>query len=814
MKKSLQLLLALLFVQHSMAGEIDEKAVVRNERPKHWTTFSLSQVQLLPGSPFYQAMLVSQQYLLDMDPNRMLARSRKRAGLPEPGSYPGSNQPQATRPGDRDHYLSGISLMYAQTGDPRFLERVNYLVASLKECRDRIAEKEPKTGLAKSGINPNFEKILEGKLTLDGGDESGYPWGGTTGNDWYGIHKYMAALRDAYLYCNNTTAFEMLVEYADPILYFALKANPDLFDDMLDLEHGGMNEVFADLYALTGNKKYMEVSVKFNHQKVILNIANGKDVLYGRHANMQVPTFVGTARQYQLTGDPVAEKATANFLQMVYRDHTSAIGGNGCYERFGRPGEITKRLGYTSNETCNTYNMLKVALNYFESTGDLQQMQYFERALYNHILASQDPQSGGVTYYTALGPGCFKSYSRGFDLEGVWCCVGTGMENHSKYGEAIYFNNGKDLYVNLFISSELNWQEKGLKLKMETKFPEADLVRLQVSENKSFSKQIYIRNPAWLKRTPRVWINDKPVTVDAEPGEYIRLTGNWKAGDEIRLELPQDFYLEPAPDDPNMVAVFHGPLALAGELGRDRMPANDLVRNALVENRTWIIPKEDIPVLIASRINLSWLQPTGNTLQYKTVKAGVLNGKQRDVTLVPFYKMHHQRYTVYWKMFTPEEAALRAAIVSDEVNTASAADEKAHKLQGERTDTSSNRDERNFWERNRPGRFARDGWFSYELKVNKNHDRQYLVATYWGGASRANAFDVLVDDVLIGSEAMDQHWPLTFYEEKYVLPGALMKGKDKVKVTFRARSGKTAGGVYGLKITANPVAFPGYAFYE
>ena len=813
MKGALKLLIVMIFAKSALAGEIDDKSVVRCQEPKVWTTFSLKNVRLLPGSPFYNAMKISQQYLLDMDVNRMLNGRRRRAGLPELGIYPGSNQPAGTRPGYLDHYLSGISLMYAQTGDDRFLERVNYIINALKECNDKLKGKEPLEGLARSGINKNFEQILQGKLTLDGPDEAGYPWGGTTGNDWYGIHKYMAALRDAYLYCNNTLALQMLIEYAGPIVDFASKANPDLFDNMLDLEHGGMNEVFADLYALTGNEKYMQVSMKFNHQKVILNIANGKDVLYGRHANMQVPTFAGTARQYQLTGDKVSYNATAHFLDIVYRDHTSAIGGNGCYERFGRPGEITKRLGYTSNETCNTYNMLKVALNYFESTGDLKQMDYFEKALYNHILASQDPQSGGVTYYTALAPGCFKSYSKGFDLEGVWCCVGTGMENHSKYGEAIYFHNEKDLYVNLFIPSELKWKEKGLKLTMETQFPENDFITLTVNENNNFNSQIYVRYPAWAKRRVRIRINDKPVAIDTKNGDYIRLSGDWKAGDIIKIEMPQDFQLEAAQDDPDMVAIFHGPLALAGELGKDKMPQHDLVRNALAENQNWIIPTDDIPVIIASKVNLDWLQPTGNSLQYKTVNAGVLKGKQKDVTLIPFYKMHHQRYTVYWKMFSPDEAALRKNIVSDEVNIAFPSDEKQHKLQGDKTETSANRDKRNFWERNRLGRFAHDGWFSYEMNINKNHDRHYLVVTYWGGSSKGTEFDVLVNDVIIASENIDEKWPLTFYEEAYELPEAVIKAKDKVTVKFRAQPGKTAGGVYGVKLTSDPAKFPGYGFY-
>ena len=810
-------LLSLLFCEHLIAGEIDDKTVVLPARPKMWYTFSLQDVRLLQGSPFYQAMITDQRYMLGMDVDRMLNGERRFAGLPQKGPYPGSSQPADTRPGDLNHYLSAISLMWAQTGDQRFLERANYIISSIRECQDKIdARTRAGDTTVRRRLYGAWQKILNGHLELSGPDELGYPWGGTTGNDWYGIHKAMAAYRDAYLYCNNRTALELLIGQAASVTDFVLKANPDLFDDLLDIEHGGMNEVFADLYAITGNETYMEVSKKFNHQKVILNIAGGKDVLYGRHANMQVPTFVGTARQYQLSGDETSRQATENFLRMIYADHMSAIGGSSRYERYGLPGQTTKELGFTADETCITYNMLKVALNYFESTGDLHQMEYFERALYNHILASQDRESGGVTYYTSLMPGSFKSFSKGYDLTGVWCCVGTGMENHAKYGEAIYFHNNKDLFVNLFIPSQLSWKEKGLQLLMETRFPEDDVVTLTIKENSSFSDPIYLRYPQWAKRSARAWINGRPVSIEAQPGEYIRLQHNWKAGDVVKIEMPQDFYLEAAKDDPNMVAIFHGPLALAGELGTAGMPGSDLVRHAHFQYRNWMPPTADIPLLVVNKVDLdSWLQPVpGQPLRFQTTKAGWLNGKRKDVNLVPFYNMHHQRYTVYWKLYSAEELALRSQLVSDEINPADPANEKDHNLQGEKLDTSSFRDHRNFWENNRPGRLAREGgWFSYNMKVDKNKDRHYLVITYWGSTPANHLFDILVNKQLLQSEDLTERKPLTYYEQVYELPDELVKGKEKINVTFQAKPGAYAGPVYGLRITADPKQFANYLFY-
>jgi DUF1680 family protein len=813
--KNLFICLLLLFSPAIFAGEIEKKAVVIPKQPKVWQTFLLSEVRLLPGSPFHHAMKVSQQYLLDMNIDKMLDSQREQNEIPVKGQiYPGSNQPDSTRAGDLYHYISGISLMYAQTGEQEYLERVNYLIDGLAEIEGAIQKKLEAKG---EKHNHAFAKLLEGELILNRPDDAGYPWGGTSGNRFYGIHKKHAAYRDAYLYCDNTKALALWIKDADIIGDLVLRINPDLFDGFLDLEHGGMNAVYADLYALTGDKRYMDVSMKFNHQKVILNIADNKDVLYGRHANFQIPVFEGTARQYQLTGNEVSKKATFNFLEMLYHDHTNCIGGNSCYERFGIPGETTKRLGYTASETCNTYNMLKVALNAFESTGELKHMEYFEKALYNHILASQDPQSGGVTYYTATIPGGFKTYSDRFNLGGVWCCVGTGMENHSKYGEAIYFNNHDALYVNLFIPSELNWIEKGLHIKQETIFPEEDKIQLQIVDNQTYDKPIYIRYPSWIETTAYVFINGEPVELSARPGDYICLNHNWKKGDIVSIEMPQTFRLEAAKDDPCMYTVAKGPVIYAAALGYENMP-EDLVKFA-GDNNTFV-PLDDIPTFVVNKADLNaWIVPNRKTpMEYQTLNAGYLNGKKKDITLIPYYKMHHQRYSLYLKMYTPDELNLRNQIVTDELRPSYEADEKSHKMKGENTELIFQAGHSpalgfNTWEKTRWGREAKDGgWFSYDLKINTNSRENYIVVTYWGNENKDHEFDVLINGVKVAVENLFDKKPLTFYEVVYNVPEE-HKGNGNVTVMFRSHTGKHAGTVFALKSTINPWKFPNYKFY-
>lgn len=812
--KNTYLFILLFFSQILLGGEIDKKTVVIAQRPKIWQTFCLSEVRLLPGSPFYSAMKISQQYLLDMDIERMLNRARKEVGLPEKGIYPGSNQPEGTRPGDLSHYISGISLMYAQTGDNEYLSRINYIMDELVLIKKK---KEDQLKLSGENIHFPFEKLLDGELLLNKPDDAGYPWGGTCGNVFYGIHKRYAAYRDAYLYCDNLKALQLWIDEAEPLAEFVQKVNPDLFDGFLDLEHGGMNTVYADLYAVTGDKKYLDVSMKFNHQKVILNIAHNKDVLYGRHANFQIPTFEGTARQFQLSGDEVSGKATENFLEMVYSNHTNCIGANSCYERFGKPGETTKRLGYTSSETCNTYNMLKVALNAFETTGDLKHMEYFERALYNHILASQDPQSGGVTYYTSTLPGGFKSYSDRFNIEGVWCCVGTGMENHSKYGEGIYFNNNQMLYVNLFIPSELTWKDRGFKLRQETRFPEEDKVTLKIIENESYNKPIYIRYPTWIDTSIKIQINGESITVDTHPGEYICLNKTWKVGDEINIELPQTFRLEESKDDPYMNTIFRGPIAFAGVLGSDNMP-KDRVKYA-GDNNTFI-PLNDIPTLLVNKADIdSWIKPTNNqSMEFQTMNAGYLHGKKKEIKLLPYYLTHHQRYTLYMKVYSPDEMALRNKIVIDELRPSYEKDEITHNMKGENTQLTFQAGHSpalgfNTWEKTRWGRQTiTEGWFSYDLKIDKNN-KNYLVVTYWGNEAKDHIFDILVDGTKIATEDLFDKHPVTFYEVIYELPDSLTKGKDKVTVRFQSHPQKNTGSVFALKTTTNPWKFPNYSFY-
>jgi DUF1680 family protein len=744
----------------------------------------------------------------------MLNGFLKKAGMSGRDKYPGSAQPVGTRPAMLAHYLSAASLMYAQTGDDRFKQRVDYIIKTLTDCyRKMAAADEASLFLFNRHDLESLHALAGGRILLDGPDETGYPWGGM-GNFWYGIHKWLAGFRDAYLYCDNDASLKLLKQQGDQICELTAGINPDLFDDMLDIEHGGMNEVLADLYALTGEKKYMAASLKFNHQKVILNTALNQDEFFGRHVNMQVPTFVGTAEQYLFTGNTVSEAASVHFFNLMRAHYVSAIGGMGRYERYLPADQETEALGFTSDETCVTYNMLKLAKRGFQLFGDARYMDYYEKALYNDILASQDPVSGGVTYYMSLMPGGFKSYSDGFNLGGVWCCVGTGMENHAKYGSAVYFHNEKGLLTSLYIPSSLNWQQKGLSIKMNTDFPDKDLVDFTIIRNASFKGDLLFRVPSWAKSI-QVEINgrlqNKPE--NAKAGGVLRMKGSWKAGDHISIRFRQTFEIHYSHNDSNMVYFTKGPIVYAAELDKDKMPGSDLVKTAL-QYQDWVTPQNDVPVLKALKGTLSaWLRPSPSRPGAYEIR----NGGRVIASLYPFYKIHHQRYSVYLKYFPASELQRRKANVADEVQVNSRSSEEEHHVQGVNDTLTVFKDNRHFWENNRYIRTAgAGGSFSYQMKTLSGARQQFLSVQYWG-ASENTDFDILVNGRVIAAEQIGNAHPLCYFSKNYVIPTGIFRPGEEVRVAFRVRKEQnkeaTVGGVVALRIGTRSFMNKPYLFY-
>ena len=736
--------------------------------------FNLNDVRLSEGSPFKHAMDINAKYLLELDADRLLHRWRKNAGLePKAPLYKGWEETSSHMLG---HYLSALVIQYAASGDKRFLDTANYVVDELATC-----QKERGTGYV-GGI-PNedniWKEVKAGNIRSAGFDLNG-GW-----VPWYMLHKIWAGLIDAYLYTGNEKAKEVVVGMSD-WAYQTFIAMPDSsFQKMMVAEFGGMNESLAQVYALTGNKKYLDLSYKFYHKSVMDPLSQRVDKLGGLHANTQIPKVLGAAMQYELTGNRREYDIADFFFNAVVNNHSYVNGGNSNYEWFNQAGKFENVLGSNTSETCNTYNMLKLDKYLFSWNPSAKLGDYYERALYNHILASQHPDNGTFCYYVALQSGKQKVYSTPF--ESFWCCVGTGIENHAKYAEAIYFKgNDASLYVNLFIASTLNWTEKKVVIKQETKYPKEETTFIKIDPEKPSKFMVNIRRPHWVKDNMQVFVNEKSVPVKTNPEGFISVDRTWKKGDVIKVFMPMQLYAESMPDAPNKIAAFYGPLLLAGMLGKEKPTALG------------------VPVLLTENKPVAdWIKPIDKkSLLFATASVG----RPKDVQLKPFYEVYDERYRVYWDQFTGEEWVKKKAAYETELKTQGAIEartidvvrlgeqqsEKDHNLTGSNTGIGTN-DERKF--RDAPN----GGWFSFEMKADPDNPVE-LIATYFGGERGTRAFDILVDEVKIYSENLKGEKPRQFVDHVYTIPPEQTKGKEKVVVKYKALPKNIAGGLYEIKL--------------
>lgn len=741
--------------------------------------FGVQHVRLLAG-PFEDARKRDHDYLLELEPDRLLAGFREQAGLaPRKPKY-GGWESQGVAGSVLGHYLSALAQMYAATGDVRLRDRAAYAVQELAACQ--AAHGDGYVSAIPDGKRI-FDEVARGDIRSKGFDLNG-GW-----VPWYTTHKVMAGLRDAHLYLNDARALDVLKGLSDWALRTTDALSPAQLQTMLACEHGGMNEVAADLHALSGEQKYLVLARRFNHHAVLDPLADRHDRLAGLHANTQIPKLIGAARQHELTGDAPLGTAARFFWDTVTRNHSYVTGGNSDHEHFGPPRQLAGRLSDETMETCNTHNMLKLTRRLFTWEPAVAYADYYERALFNHILASQDPASGRVAYYVPLRTGAMKTYQTQF--ESFSCCVGTGMENHAKYGEAIYAHDGGGIYVNLFIASEVQWAQKGLTLRQETRFPDEPTTRLIVRRAPDDDMPIHVRCPSWAAGGGfTIAVNGVVQSVAQQPGAYVTLTRKWVDGDTIDVTLPMRLRLEPMPDNPSKAAVLYGPIVLSGALGEGREP-------------------DVLPVIVRSDESADkpverWLNPVaGQPLTFKTVAVG----RPNDLTLVPFFRIHDQRHVVYWDLFTPTEWAKREAdfraeherrqeLAGRTIDTFQPGEmqpERDHAFEGDRTRTGTG-------PQGRKWRDATDGGhFSFTVACSPNEPVE-LVCTYWGSDTGGRAFDILVEGQGIATQVLSDDKPGAYFDVTYPIPAHLTKDKGSATVKFQAHPGKLAGGLFSCRV--------------
>lgn len=750
--------------------------------------FDLKDVRLL-NSPFKSSMETDMKYLLELKPDRFLAHFRTHAGLEAKDSVYGGWESSGLAGHSLGHYMSACSMAYASTGNVEFLKRVNYIVSELALCQQ-------KRGTGYIGAIPNedsiFGEVAKGHIKTGGFDLNG-GW-----SPWYTVHKIMAGLLDVYIYCHNKQALQAQKEFADWTGNTIKNLDHDQMQKMLICEYGGMNEVLANTYAITGNKKYLDLAYRFYDNKVLDPLSNQVDDLAGKHSNTQIPKILGVARIYELTGDKHMDNIENFFWKAVTGHHTYAPGGNGNYEYFGQPDKLNDQLTDNTMETCPTYNMLKLTNHVFSLHPSAHLMDYYERALYNHILATEDHETGMTkngdvpsrnVYFTPLRMGSKKHYQSPFD--DFTCCVGTGMENPVKYGESIYFH-GRDgsLFVNLFIPSVLNWKEKGVTVRQETLLPEDDKVNLTITAKKPTQFRIHIRKPYWAYKGVQVKINGKLQQVNTDADGYITLSRIWKDKDHIELIMPMDIHTEAMPDNADRIAVFYGPVLLAGELGNTEPD-----------------PITGVPVFVTTNKSADqWIKKdNGSSLIFHSVNVG----RPDNVEMIPFNETGKEYYTVYWDVFTPEQWKVRQreyeegkkhlqdleARTTDILRTGEMQPERDHNFEGKKIYTGESHNKK--WRAAGEG-----GYFSFTMKVNRDiaHD---LICTYWGMDNRNRIFDIMVDGVKVATVDLNKYKSSKFYDISYPVPESLTKSKQQVTITFKAVGNNNVGPVYGVRMVTD-----------
>lgn len=599
--------------------------------PAKLQAFDMADIELDDG-PFLHAQRMTEAYLLRLEPDRMLHNFRVNAGLePKAPVYGGWESEPAwadinCQGHTLGHYLSACALAYRSTGDKRFRQRVDHIAGELAACQAAAG-----TGLVCAF--PKGPALIAAHLR-------GEP---TSGVPWYTLHKIYAGLRDAAVLAESQTSRDVLLRLADWGVVATRPLLGEQFEAMLGTEHGGMNEVYADLYFMTGNPDYLATAQRFSHKAILDPLADGHDYLDGLHANTQVPKVVGFQRVYEATGDARYNEAAAFFWKTVALTRSFATGGHGDNEHFFPMADFAKHVfSAKGSETCCQHNMLKLTRALFMHEPRAEYADYYERTLYNGILASQDPDSGMATYFQGARPGYMKLYHTPEDS--FWCCTGTGMENHVKYRDSIYFHDGGSLYVNLFVPSSMTWHDKGLVLTQATGFPETPKTSLRWTLRRPVDLVLKLRHPRW-SPSAVVLVNGTEAARSSEPGRYLELARTWRDGDEVELRLVMETSVEWAPAAPDIVAFTYGPLVLAGALGRQGLaPGSDIVVNERLYGSYNDTPFAAPTLAGDPRTLADNIRADGAPLEFTLVSAG-----PAPVRLVPYHRIAHERYATYWQ---------------------------------------------------------------------------------------------------------------------------------------------------------------------
>ena len=794
MKK--QLMIALLSIAPAL-GVVAQDKLYKDE-------FPLGDITLLDG-PLKHARDLNVQVLLKYDCDRMLAPYRKEAGLqPRKPSYPNWDGLDGHVGG---HYLTALAIN-AATGDEECRKRMEYMISELQLVLDANNQRHEAWCHNYIGGVPNSAKMWTAFSKGDFG-----PYFGTWA-PFYNIHKMYAGLRDAWLYCGNEQAKNLFLKFCDWAVDITRDLNDEQMERMLGNEHGGMNEVLADAYAITGEQKYMDCARRFSHKTLLVPLENGKDCLDNMHANTQIPKVIGYQRIAELAHDMKYHNASEYFWEIVTRQRSLAFGGNSRREHFPTKENCIDYINDIDGpESCNTYNMLKLTedLNRVKPNG--MYGDFYETAMFNHILSAQHPQHGGYVYFTPARPRHYRNYSA--PNKAMWCCVGTGMEDHGKYGQFVWTHDkgvkaeNDALYVNLFVASELNWKDRKMVIRQQTAFPYAETSVVEVAKGKG-TFILKVRKPSWCDN-----FTVKGVGFDADSYEengFVCIKRKWKKGDQVKISMPMHAYIKPMVNVPQYVAIMYGPIMLGMKTGNEDMRsliADDSRFGQYAGGKKLALDKA--PILLPKHLDdiAKDLKPIpGKPLHFKlaTHMENAIDGE-----LQPFFEIHDSRYMMYWLALGENDYKAYMQKLADEEKARQALENRTvDKVSpGEQQPETDHRMETDNSEKgNTEGVFFRDAkdghYFSYLMQTKGETDLS-LQLKFWGQDEwRTSEFDIYIDDRLMTSVNNSHRWRTTqFKTVDYAIPSELVKGKKEVRVKFVAHKGKQVGQIYGVRLVKN-----------
>jgi hypothetical protein len=754
--------------------------------------FDLSAVRL-DESDFARAQNTDLEYILALDVDRLLAPFLREAGMPERSRAYGNWESSGLDGHIGGHYLSALALMRAATGNEEVGRRLDYMVDQLAKC-----QKQNGGGYVGGvpGGKELWEQIRRGEIRADNFSLNG---------KWvplYNIHKLYAGLYDAFTVGQNAQARSVFVSLCEWFLNLTSAFTDAQFQEMLRSEHGGLNEVFAQAAEVTGNPEFLLLARKMSHQKILRPLKSHVDSLTGLHANTQIPKVIGFKKIGDISRDSSWNNAATFFWKTVVSNRTVSIGGNSVREHFHPATDFSSMLESNQGpETCNTYNMARLSRSLFLSDPQARYIDYYERAIYNHILSSQHPERGGFVYFTPMRPRHYRVYSS--RQESFWCCVGSGLENHGKYGELIYAHRGSDVFVNLFIPSTLTWTEKSLRIRQVTNFPysEESTVIIETKRPRKFA--VHVRRPSWAREFTLL-VNGSPVRGTQTNPLYLTIDRKWKNGDRIELRMKMETQLEYLPDGSPWASFVHGPVVLAAAMDSTDLRgliADDSRMGHVAEGK--FFPVDEAPVLLKDRIgDLSSLKRVDGAPL--TFEAGSLIEQENfsHLRLTPFHSIHDRRYMIYWLVATQEKLdEVRASIAKrerdaielkkitiDEITLGEQQPEVEHNFRGSSTFSGSSAGQS--WR-------ATTEWLSYELRDPASEARVLRITTLSGARRK---FDVFLNEILVASLSLNDSYNDKAVVHDFVLPVNLESRGKPLTITIKAHPSAETGRIHSIRL--------------